>query len=102
MQQQQQKVAGWDVTLLKKRYFVSTTRLNVAATIISLPYIYNIYNVVQTAREKKKETGKMKIAPSEVMRIFGADFAFATLGLVTYFVLKQRAGLTIATRYIPK
>jgi hypothetical protein len=94
------KLLGWDITLLKKQYFITTKRANVIGWIVSLPFLYNYYQVANNIYKKKKETGLIKLSPTDAMRVFGTDFTVITFGLATYLALKNKAGLTIASRYL--
>ncbi len=94
------KLTGLDITLFNKRYFASMMRVNVVATVISIPYLYNLYTVASAIRNKKKETGQIKLTPSDALRLFGTDFVIMTVGLVSYLVLKQKGGLQVAGRYV--
>ena len=38
------KVAGWDVAVFKRQFFISTMRANVIGGVVSLPFIYNMYS----------------------------------------------------------
>lgn len=96
------KLTGWDITLFNKRYFANLMRVNIVATAISIPYLYNLYTVASAIRAKKKETGQIKFTKSDALRLFGTDFIIMTVGLVSYLVLKQKGGLQIAGRYVER
>eukprot|EP00026_Physarum_polycephalum_P022868 Phypoly_transcript_27332.p1 GENE.Phypoly_transcript_27332~~Phypoly_transcript_27332.p1 ORF type:complete len:102 (+),score=14.12 Phypoly_transcript_27332:75-380(+) len=94
------KVAGWDISVFKKQFYISTGRARVFLGVVSLPFIYNYISVARELREnKEKNNGRFKFTPKDAVRIFGVDFVAITFSIVSYIVLKQRGGLSITRRY---